>query len=68
MTVKICHRCGVELDEVHFIAPDWNGQMYPEGTFIPYLCSSCWVKADEETRLGRLKSKEIKWVTTQNTV
>ncbi len=44
-----CNKCGIALDEIKYVEPDWTGY-YKRNPFTtrPPLCEPCWRKADRE--------------------
>jgi len=47
MSEHKCNRCGVGLDKIRFVEPDWLGQH--DGR-RPALCEPCWKIANEQER------------------
>ena len=45
-----CSRCGIELDRIAYLEPDWEGHHKGLEGRRPPLCEVCWRKADEEAR------------------
>lgn len=41
-----CNRCGVQLDKIRYLEPDWGGHYDGLAERRPPLCKPCWQKAD----------------------